>query len=350
MTAVLEAIRRVLYGTGSTAFTLVGAILIGFGVPLFWIFLASQLYGKTGAVTGPVAAFIGTGILVSYWGLLLIASWVRGRMLARESGHRRGARDPWNRSMRDTPYRPGDHRSDPVERLFVATAIISLIGFAIWFAFFAGAPFPNNPGQPSALELGLQRGVDAADALGLADREVVLDHDGDHRSVLVRRLDRKLFPLLDWRCQFGEIDRDHRAQAIRGDPSGAARIGQQIEGVDDVRLRWHPRFASAVVPAEDPGSQYGDQEDQSDRGSDQHLPVDPRSPAAECPPPSHPARWTVDGHRLRLRGFDPEFLQARLADVSLRRAVVVDVAALVAGGDDLEWHRLRLAPGGATLA
>lgn len=146
MTAVLETIRRVLQGTGSTAFTLVGAILIGFGVPLLWIFLASQLYGKTGAVTGPVAAFIGTGILVSYWGLLLIASWVRGRLLARESGHRRGARDPWNRSMRDTPYRPGDHRSDPVERLFVATAIISLIGFAIWFAFFAGAPFPNNPG------------------------------------------------------------------------------------------------------------------------------------------------------------------------------------------------------------
>ena len=65
MTAVLTAIRRVLVGTGSTAFTLVGALLIGFGVPLFWIFVASQFYGKTGAVNGPVAAFIGTGILVS---------------------------------------------------------------------------------------------------------------------------------------------------------------------------------------------------------------------------------------------------------------------------------------------
>ena len=111
MTAVIETIRRVLLGTGSTAFTLVGAILIGFGVPLFWIFLASQLYGKTGAVTGPVAAFIGTGILVSYWGLLLIASWVRGRLLARAGMRRRGARDPWNRSMRDTPYHPGQGRA-----------------------------------------------------------------------------------------------------------------------------------------------------------------------------------------------------------------------------------------------
>jgi len=146
MTAVLTAIRRVLLGTGSTAFTLIGAILIGFGVPLGWIFIASQLYGKTGAVTGPVAVFIGTGILVSYYGLLLIASWIRARMLNRGSAGRRTARDPWNRSMRDTPYKPGAHESDPIERLFVATAIISLIGFGVWFAFFAGAPLPNAPG------------------------------------------------------------------------------------------------------------------------------------------------------------------------------------------------------------
>jgi hypothetical protein len=147
MGAVLTAIRRLLLGTGSTAFTLVGALLIGFGVPLFWIFIASQFYGKTGAVTGPVAVFIGTGILVSYYGLLLIASWIRGRLLAREMGQRRtAARDPWNRSMRDTPYKPGQERSDPIERLFIATAIVSLIAFLVWFAFFAGAPFPSSPG------------------------------------------------------------------------------------------------------------------------------------------------------------------------------------------------------------
>ena len=147
MTAVLTAIRRVLLGTGSTAFTLVGALVIGFGVPLFWIFIASQFYGKTGAVTGPVAVFIGTGILVSYYGLLLIASWIRARLLSRHPvPGSRGARDPWNRSMRDTPYKPGHQRSDPVERLFIATAIVSLVAFLIWFAFFAGAPFPNSPG------------------------------------------------------------------------------------------------------------------------------------------------------------------------------------------------------------
>ena len=146
MTAVLHAIRRVLVGTGSTALTFVGACLIGFGVPLFWIWIASTLYGKTGAVTGPVAVFIGTGILVSYWGLLLIASWLRARTGAGRAQAEQYRRASWNRSMRDSSYRPGDHESDPIERLFVMTAIVSMIGFAIWFAFFAGAPFPSSPG------------------------------------------------------------------------------------------------------------------------------------------------------------------------------------------------------------
>lgn len=146
MTAVLHAIRRVLVGTGSGALTLIGACLIGFGVPLFWIWIASSLYGKTGAVTGPVAVFIGTGILVSYWGLLLVASWLRARTGVGQQEAQQYRRASWNRSMRDSAYRPGDHRSDPIERLFVATAIVSMIGFAIWFAFFAGAPFPTSPG------------------------------------------------------------------------------------------------------------------------------------------------------------------------------------------------------------
>jgi hypothetical protein len=139
---MIESLRRVLVGTGSTALILVGSILIGFGVPLFWIWAASTFYDDPGAVSGPVALFIFTGIVVSYWSLLLLGSWVRGRMLGPQgSGPRRQS---WNRSMRDTPYKPGDHRTDPVERLFVTTAVVSMIAFLIWFAFFAGAPFPVN--------------------------------------------------------------------------------------------------------------------------------------------------------------------------------------------------------------
>ncbi|MBM3667782.1 MAG: hypothetical protein FJW90_09950 [Actinobacteria bacterium] len=140
---VIHAIRRALVGTGSTALNLLGACLIGFGVPLLWIWLASTIYDKPGAVTGPVAVFIFTGILVTYWGLLLLGSWIRGRMLEEEELGR-SRRSSWNRSMRDSSHRPGERKSDPVERLFVTTAIVSMIAFVIWFAFFAGAPFPTN--------------------------------------------------------------------------------------------------------------------------------------------------------------------------------------------------------------
>ena len=44
--------------------------------------------------------------------------------------------------MRDSRDRASD--TDPVERLFVVTAIVSIIGFAVWFALFAGAPVPTN--------------------------------------------------------------------------------------------------------------------------------------------------------------------------------------------------------------
>ena len=140
---MLDSLRRAIVGTGSGVLTLVGAILIGFGIPLFWIYVASSLYGKPGAVTGPVAVFIGAGILVSYWGLLLLASWVRGKMLHNQAQRptRREA-TVWNRSMRDSRDRASD--TDPVERLFVVTAIVSIIGFAVWFALFAGAPVPTN--------------------------------------------------------------------------------------------------------------------------------------------------------------------------------------------------------------
>ena len=142
---VLQAIRRVIIGTGSTAFTVIGAVVIGVGVPLFWIFVASRLYNKTGAVSGPVAVFIFTGIVVSYWGLLLIASWIRARTGAGRQQAEQYNRAAWNRSLRDDRYEPGkSRRSDPIERLFVATAILCLIGFVIWFAFFAGAPFPTS--------------------------------------------------------------------------------------------------------------------------------------------------------------------------------------------------------------
>ena len=57
---MIQGIRRALVGTGSTAATLIGACLIGFGVPLFWIWLASALFSSIGLAPSP-ASWISVG-------------------------------------------------------------------------------------------------------------------------------------------------------------------------------------------------------------------------------------------------------------------------------------------------
>ena len=70
---------------------------------------------------------------------------MRKRFVSEEQDPRKVRRMSWNRSFRDEPYRPGEHKSDPVERLFVITAVAGFIAFEIWFLFFAGSPLPSQP-------------------------------------------------------------------------------------------------------------------------------------------------------------------------------------------------------------
>lgn len=140
----MEALRFTLRAFKATAVTLlimVGALLLGFGVPAGWLWIASQLYGQTGAVSGTVAVFIFMAILLTYCFVLLVASWARARMGRGLVDAMQSHRAVWNRSVRDARYQPGSGGDDPVERLFVAATVLAGIGFLIWFAFFAGAPF-----------------------------------------------------------------------------------------------------------------------------------------------------------------------------------------------------------------
>jgi multisubunit Na+/H+ antiporter MnhC subunit len=144
LTDLFQRFGRFVAGTGSTLFIILGAILFGFGVPTLWIYLASVIYGEPGAITGSIALFIFVGIIVTYWLLLVVASWVRARVVDPEELERESKRASWNRSLRDTPFQPGESKTDPIEKLFIATAIVSLIGLLIWFVGFAGAPFPTG--------------------------------------------------------------------------------------------------------------------------------------------------------------------------------------------------------------
>jgi hypothetical protein len=145
MTTFKHAAAGAAKGTGVTALTLVFAALFAVGVPLFWVFVASKLAGNDPDINTALALLITVGILVTYWLAMLAALAIRSRFVTEDEDLRKVRRMSWNRSFRDEPYHPGEHKSDPVERLFVLTAVLGFIAFEVWFFFFAGSPLPSQP-------------------------------------------------------------------------------------------------------------------------------------------------------------------------------------------------------------
>jgi multisubunit Na+/H+ antiporter MnhC subunit len=119
------------------------ALGIGFGVPLLWVWIGSKLQGTgSDSVNSSTAAVIFVGIILTYIAILFLVGLVQSRGGSDEE--RPPPRYPWNRSMRDEPYRPGAKRLSPIESAFVFTAIVVSAVFMLWFFVFAGSPLPNQ--------------------------------------------------------------------------------------------------------------------------------------------------------------------------------------------------------------
>jgi hypothetical protein len=130
----IETIRSI----WSTVLTVVAALMLGFGVPMFWTWTAWTIAGSGPQMSASLWVLVGLGIIVTYWLLLLVGGRIRGRW-GGDGDAPTTRRQSWNRSMRDEPFRPGSGKSDPVERIFVLAATLGFVLFMIWFAFFAGA-------------------------------------------------------------------------------------------------------------------------------------------------------------------------------------------------------------------
>ena len=130
------------------ALTIAAAVVIGFGVPLGWIWIGSQVQGGSGAteVSFSVAMLILFGIIVTYVGVLYLAGWLMSRVdpEMRSDIQRGTAREPWMRGMSDTR---ANLRRPPlvggIERVFVVTTMIVSVAFWLWLLFLAGSPLPN---------------------------------------------------------------------------------------------------------------------------------------------------------------------------------------------------------------
>ena len=129
------------------ALTVVAAVLIGFGVPLAWVWIGSQLQGDSGATTTnfSVAMAILFGIIATYVLLLYLAGIVMALFETASRAPQQRPRSPWMRGMTDTRQvkRPGDTLGN-VERIFIVTTVIVTVAFWLWFAFEAGSPLPNQ--------------------------------------------------------------------------------------------------------------------------------------------------------------------------------------------------------------
>jgi hypothetical protein len=141
---VFRAIRTGLRVTGSSVLSVVTVAAVVAGVPLLWVWVASQVAGTNRDVTPSLAVFITAGILITYWIVLLVGGWTRSRVVDEDEEFAKVRRASWNRSFRDEPI-AADRESDPIETLFVVMAVVGLIAFEIWFFFFAGSPLPNQP-------------------------------------------------------------------------------------------------------------------------------------------------------------------------------------------------------------
>lgn len=136
---------RTLASIAILALSIAAAAVLGFGVPLAWVWIGSQLQGDLGATSlhFSVAMTILFGIILSYVVLLYLVGAVMARF-GDYTTQRGTARSPWMRGMTDT--RPRSQRSaiGGIERVFVVTTMIVMVAFWLWFAFESGSPLPNQ--------------------------------------------------------------------------------------------------------------------------------------------------------------------------------------------------------------
>jgi hypothetical protein len=132
----------------SFAATIVAAVIIGFGVPLAWVWIGSQLQSGSGAstVNFSVAMVILFGIIFTYVLLLYLAGIVIAFFGPREGPGtpQPRTRMPWMRGMTDTRELKRGSAMGAIERLFVVTTMLVTVAFWLWFAFLSGSPLPSQ--------------------------------------------------------------------------------------------------------------------------------------------------------------------------------------------------------------
>jgi hypothetical protein len=121
---------------------ILGGILLWLGVPLIWLWVASQMASGTQPTIGPYM-LIAVAIPVS---MILLAKLLRsidalhGRITGRQLTGR--VQLPWLKSMRAerNTIRP----TTALDVIMLATAAFAIVALGVWFLLFAGNSLPTS--------------------------------------------------------------------------------------------------------------------------------------------------------------------------------------------------------------
>ena len=114
-----------------------GVLLLGIGVPLLWVFIASKLSDTFLKVPLlPLLVMVG-GLFVTYMFLATVVA-----RFDKERQAMGPARMSWNRSL--GAERKIDNPTTQWERVFITTALVMTFLFEIWFFVFAGSSLPGG--------------------------------------------------------------------------------------------------------------------------------------------------------------------------------------------------------------
>lgn len=113
-----------------------GVLVLGLGVPLLWVFIASKL-SDTFLELPLLPLFVMViGLLVTYMGLATLVA-----RFDKERAELGPARMSWNRSLSADRFESS--KTTQWERVFITTAIVVAFLFEIWFFVFAGSSLPG---------------------------------------------------------------------------------------------------------------------------------------------------------------------------------------------------------------
>jgi hypothetical protein len=115
----------------------IGVLVLGIGVPLLWVFIASKLSDTFLKVPLLPLLVMVVGLFISYMLLAMVVS-----RFDKERQAMGPARMSWNRSL--GAERNVNNPTTQWERVFITTCVVMTFLFEIWFFVFAGSSLPGN--------------------------------------------------------------------------------------------------------------------------------------------------------------------------------------------------------------